>query len=236
MSGKSLFVCGCAVSLAAGALGGPVFSGTTSLSASYGAFDGGGGGGEMLASTASLHFTAISLGEVPDRFETFCMERHEAVGGATHRADRNDRTVADPTNPLYQGGLHGGQQDPLSDGTAWLYSRFITGTLAGYRYGGTWAERAADAEAVQAAIWALEEDMAAPGAGTNPFYDAALGAVSGGYANDGSVQVLNLYTLFNMGGNIVRDDYQDVVVMVPGPGVLMIGAVGAAGVVGRRRR
>ena len=33
------------------------------------------------------------------------------------------------------GGISGGNPDPISRGTAWLYLQFAKGTLAGYNYG-----------------------------------------------------------------------------------------------------
>ena len=48
--------------------------------------------------------------------------------------------------------------DPISIGTAYLYSEFAKGTLQDYAFAGTEAEREASAALLQNAIWYLEKE------------------------------------------------------------------------------
>lgn len=228
-----LFAASAAMLLSAGSvLAAPVFVGKTVLTDSYGSL----GGGEFIASKNQLTINPVSLSG-GSSFETFCMEEFESAGFDSDGfyADMNDRTVASPTNPNYMGGLHGGVQDPLSNQTAYLYTQFILGTLAGYDYT-PGVGRTQSADALQIAIWALEDDRPAPATGlAKTFYDAANAAVAGGYVN-GGVVVLNLYKKFASGE---REEHQDVLalVVVPLPtsavaGMAMLGGMGFI----RRRR
>ena len=167
------------------------------------------------------------------------MEEYEGATpfGLAWSADLNDRTVADPTNSKYNGNeadTHGGLSDPLSNQTAWLYWQFITTQLADYRFGGTSTERASDADALQIAIWAHENERQAPGSGkAKQYYDAANAAVAGGYLNNG-VAILNLYVQFPNGA---REEHQDVLVFVPLPsaGLAGLAVLGGLGFIRRRR-
>jgi hypothetical protein len=100
----------------------------------------------------------------------------------------------------------------LSEGTAWLYSRFAQGALNNYDYGnlgssltpGSSAIRSIDAGALQAAIWYLQGDQSWPGYVSggpgNVYYDEAeshFGSVSALDASatlstDYGVEVMNL--------------------------------------------
>lgn len=215
------------------AYAGPVFVGHTTLTDSYGNTT----GGEFLATTSGLTIGPRSLGEVAGAFETFCLEKFEdASFSVEFSADLNDRTVADPANPNYAGGMHGGFVDPISNETAYLYEHFILGDLTGYHYAhGTAAEksaRASDADLVQLAIWAFEDEVPAPGAGVNAFYDLAKAQVIAGYVNK-AVFALNLYQQFPTN----RHEIQDVLVMVPLPtaSVAGMGLLAGLGVIRRRR-
>jgi len=56
------------------------------------------------------------------------------------------------------GGIGGGNPDPLSVGTGWLYDQYSLGTLAGYDYN-PGAGRAASAAQLQEAFWWLEDEL-----------------------------------------------------------------------------
>jgi hypothetical protein len=123
--------------------------------------DTGYGGGE---------FGANILGNAanPD-FYTFCLERNEGLSfGKAY-----DYTTSDSA---YAGGISGGQPDPISEGTAWLYEKFSNGSLAGYSFatGNPAANtaRAASGRALQNAIWALENEQAVDP--LNPFVMAVV--------------------------------------------------------------
>lgn len=88
----------------------------------------------------------------------------------------------------------------LSEGTAFLYSLFATGSLPGYDYTG--ATRATDAGYLQAAIWQLQGGQSYPGMPSsmagNPYYTLAattLGAnldTAATLSTDFGVEIMNL--------------------------------------------
>jgi hypothetical protein len=125
-------------------------------------------------------------------FQTFCIEVGEHISGypSTYNAQLSTQAV--------MGGSGGPSPDPVSQGTGWLYSQFARGTLAGYDYSGG-AGRLASADALQRAIWWLEQEGPDPGFG-NVFRDAVLGEFTteenarGGSALTYGVYAINLWT------------------------------------------
>ena len=110
------------------------------------------GGGEFVATGLG---GLSSLGT----FSSFCLEHNEYFNpGGTYNATVNDRTIS---GGVATSGAPG--SDPLSMGTAWLYSNFRAGTLAGYNSGLT-----ATAGQLQNAIWWLEGEITTSQA-ANPF-------------------------------------------------------------------
>jgi hypothetical protein len=83
-------------------------------------------------------------------FQTFCIEKNEYLYpyGATYNAVLSGGAV--------HGGVGGADPDPLSRGTALLYSQFAKGALTGYNYA---VGRSVSAAALQEAIWWLEEEI-----------------------------------------------------------------------------
>ena len=108
---------------------------------------------------------------IADSFQSFCLELAESIGynGLTYVV--NDEAVLGGNNSHLPAGNQGG--DLISVGTAYLYSGFAQGTLALYNYG---AGRLLTARKLQLAIWALEDEIADPAAGSNVFFDAAVTA------------------------------------------------------------
>lgn len=82
-------------------------------------------------------------------FQTFCVEYNEEfVPGTTYNVGVSQKAMYG-SQPL------GG--DPISIGTAWLYSQFAAGTLSGYNYAyGGGRQSSTSAGALQQAIWWLE--------------------------------------------------------------------------------
>jgi len=120
-------------------------------------------------------------------------------------------------------GGDGTGRDPISSQTAWLYTQFRTGGLAGYD-GSIGA-----INHLQEAIWWFENEPLSDQS-TNPFVLAANSAVQNGFTGTGNVFAANL--LLPTGGSV-----QDVLLyQVPGPSTLLIGLSGLAGVVTLRRR
>lgn len=158
-------------------------------------------------------------------FQSFCVEDNEYIyfDGRTYNAFLNSAAV--------HGGIGGGDPDPLSKGTAFLYEQFAKGTLSGYDYG---AGRLTSAAELQNAIWYLEDEAGNPG---NTFSNLAIstfGSFSAAHAdNNGQfgVAVLNLY---NPDGSPAQD--QLILTAVPEPGSMHLLALGLFGLIGVARR
>jgi hypothetical protein len=187
-------------------------------------------GGEFAALTTENfvgNYASVATYGAGTRFATFCLERNENISNnGTYNYVVNTAAVAGG------GGAVGGK-DTLSFGTAYLYELFATGLLTGYDYLG--ANRPAHAGLLQQAIWALENEVAAPVG--NSFFNLALsqfGNLAGAMADydptQSRVRVLNLFA---------RDGTykQDVLVRVPDAGltVSLLG-LGIMGIAALRRR
>ena len=162
-----------------------------------------GSGGEFTAynltgiDNSAYGTPAKNIGNPDPSFQTFCLELKEnaanpsyfVVGSAATRGG----TVA--------------SSDPISEGTAWLYSQFAKGVLNvtldgagnGNYFGGT---RPSEAAALQTAIWALEGETGAPS--DNAYYTAAL--ANGGTAS-ASAGYLGVYVLINFTSAAARDAF-----------------------------
>jgi hypothetical protein len=125
-------------------------------------------------------------------FQTFCVETNEYI--YPYNAIY-DVTI---TGSAVKGGVSGGNPDPLSKGTAFLYSQFAQGILSGYNY--VAGNRKTTALALQEAIWWLEEEIPTYTAGN--IFIGQVAAQFGGLAANGQVNaaagefgvyVLNLY-------------------------------------------
>jgi hypothetical protein len=122
-------------------------------------------------------------------FQTFCVEENEFI----YRFDAiYDVEISGFAKNGGAGGLH---PDPLSRGTAFLYSQFAQGLLTGYNYG---AGRSTSAAALQEAIWWLEEETGSytPGNSFIALVVGQFGSASEGQRNATGhrygVSVLNL--------------------------------------------
>ncbi len=241
MSRFSMSLCLAAGLLTAGsAMATPVYVGHIWANDSYGSI----GGGEFRI-TGQADFTlnprstgtAFQFGAPPGiNFESFCLEKFEGLPFEIQdfKADLNTETVSQaadyqPGNPA---GTHGGANDPLDARTAYLYAGFINMTLtSGYDYLNAF-NRTNDADALQTAIWFIEEEDATPLSGKAlAFFNEAQAAVSSGaWVGLGDVRVLNIYT------NTARADYQDLLVMIPLPGGAAMAGLGLGGLAMIRRR
>ncbi|MBL8764984.1 MAG: hypothetical protein JNM07_12010 [Phycisphaerae bacterium] len=189
-----------------------------------------GNGGEFKATPIAFPFTPRSL--VGDgTFSTFCLETNEYFSpGSTYHVTFDPYAI--------KGGTGGGNPDPLSDESAYLYLKFITGTLNDFNYADAGGTRASvSSAALQAALWSLEDETGAT-ANLNPdalaqataWITQAHQAVQGGYRNDGSVFVMNLY---DANGN---NSQSQIVSQVPAPAAFGAGLVGMFGLSFGRRR
>jgi hypothetical protein len=181
---------------------------------------GGMGGGEFTIDAEGLGV-----------FRSFCLEGNEYLDlGQNYYYTVSDSAKA--------GGIGGGSPDPISLGTAWLYSQFRAGTLAGYDYT-PGPGRQASALNLQLAIWFLEDESASIDP-TNPFYVAAQAMFADPKADNGGfvygVTVLNIWETADQQGYI-----QDQLALVPEPTTILAGALlllpfGASTVRGLRRK
>jgi hypothetical protein len=195
-------------------MGGSIRLDTTSYSA--------GVGGEFQATVLSGYVgevggaASLSAGT----FETFCLEHQEEFRpGDTYNVTLNTAAVF--------GGTDGGA-DPIDARTAFLYTRFRQGTLAGFDYSA--AGRQASSGDLQNAIWYLEEEQ---GGVNNQFVALANAAVAPGGAWDGqgigNVRVMNM-------SNEEFPHAQDQLTMIPLPSAAALAGLGlGAGLIRRRR-
>ena len=172
---------------------------------------------------------AIKPGDDLVDFLSFCMERGEQISvGSTY-------FVESATSARF-GGVGGAVngEDPLDPRTAYLYSAFVNGTLAGYD-GSVTAQ-----DALQLAIWRIEEEIdaaydglgnAAARALADAFYQAAINA---GWQDIGNVRVARLWLNYDAatGYSGVAQD----VLRVPEPGSPLLVGVGLLGLATRSRR
>jgi hypothetical protein len=194
-----------------------------------------GDGGEFTL-TPNSELAAL-LGSAA-KFGSFCLEIHEPVlsGGQKYLVDIDDEALLGGNNYGVVGADGG---DPLSDLTAYLYSEFRAGTLAGYNYT-PGDDRAASAGALQNVVWYLEDEAGmtwTPDDGSleDQFYKNASEAVTAGWTNDGSVVILNLYKVGADGEITHNQSMIGLVPMIPAPGAIVLCALGSC-VVGFLRR
>ena len=155
-------------------------------------------------------------------YMSFCLEATEPIfddGSVLYNASVGIEAIWGNGNEGPAGPLGG---DPLDARTAYLYWAYRTGNLAGF------SGDPASVGALQEAIWYLEDETLLKG---EPGYDVLPPAaqdfvdeaVDAGWTDIGQVRVLHLWTE-DVCGKITQA--QDMFIMIPTPGALMLGAIG----------
>jgi len=178
-----------------------------------------GSGGEFkVTPNADLRFLTGQNGP----FESFCLEKTEYITvGSTYDVLLNLEALLGGGNNGPAGPAGG---DPLDPRTAYLYSSFRAGTLAGYDYT-PGAGRSSSALALQEVIWYLEDEAAktwSSGSLQDTFYAAAQSA---NWTDLGNVRLLNVYDVGHAGDLQYR--HQDLLTIIPAPGALLLAGLGA---------
>jgi hypothetical protein len=223
----------------AGALSAPTvqaaYDGTINIAASRPANAGGayGGGAFTVAVTAGLGNVVGGnglAGVLGTGYSAFCIEFNEHISlPGNYDANLNTQAVL---------GGGGPNPDPISRGTAWLYSQFRSGTLAANAPG--YANTDAGNNSLQQAIWWLEQETSAfsgsAPAGSEVSFNnylvaAAVAATGAGTAanarnidanGEWGVMALNLFN--GPPGGLGSND-QDMLAIVPEPTTLIAGAL-----------
>jgi len=189
--------------------------------------------GLLLSNAAYSPLTKAQDGNA-ESFQTFCVEGAEYVAqpmdivvSTTFINEANGTVLAGLGSHAILGNKPNG--DNLDPQTAYLYTKFATGTLAGYNYAAG-AGRIASAGALQQAIWFIEGEA---GGANNAFAALALDATTVGGNTDewvgkgiGDVRVLNTWTPAHVGELAYKQ--QDQLYMVPAPAAIGLGMLGLA--------
>jgi hypothetical protein len=162
--------------------------GTTAVNSGAGAY----GGAFSLYNLAGLENTSYASAArysngAKSGFITFCLEVNEFAVSPSHFV---------VNSVAMNGGVGGGVNgDPISVGTAWLYSQFASGQLAGiagFSYTG-----AANYGMLQEAFWLLEQEVAnSVIAGGNALYNYVLANIANA-TSDAAVGQFGVYVLNN---------------------------------------
>jgi len=178
--------------------------------------------------TGAGPFITTVNGDPSTAFVTFCVQPDVGtwadLGTTQYVAGVSDFITWEPES---MGGDADGKNF-LTSQTAWLYTQFREGSLAGY-------DQSVNAgDALQFALWQLQNQVAVPegkdySALANSFIALADQAVANGFTGIGDVRILNLV-------NADGTDAQDQLTMVPEPSSFELLALGAFAIFVARQR
>jgi hypothetical protein len=187
---------------------------------------------DLPGNTGGGEFKLTDVGNAADWIITFCLQKTEYMNFSNNFIvdSINPYTLTDP----YEKGGDPQGRDWISSQTAWLYTQFTDGTLAGYAYNGTAAQRSASADALQHAFWMWEGEEAVDE--SNYYYALAKNHTPQNFGT-GDVAVMNL-KLYNPGAQNHLAEAQDqlIRVSVPEPATLTLMGAGMLGMAAVRRR
>ncbi len=155
---------------------------------------------------------------IPESFQTFCLEQTEDAL-LVSQSLVNHFVVNSEAAEGGGGSVNG--RDPISKGTAWLYSQFAQGVLnvalgaesTGNYFSSLAPARKKEAGYLQKAIWWLEEESSPEPykLAANPYYQAALAQFGGdaGAKANASVGYLGVYVLNNFRTDAALQQFLD---------------------------
>lgn len=189
----------------------------------------------LLLSNASYAASTKNVGNASwaPSFQTFCLEIGESITEPMSLwVSTVNKDLVTPGSHAWMGGT--GSGDDLDSKTAWLYTQFARGTLAGYAYSGpvNGLTRADTAAALQRLLWNTEGEGGALTAGSS-FGGITLSSgqanliaswntahAGSGWTGIGNVRVLQTYKLSD--GTLA----QDLLYLVPAPGAALLALIG----------
>jgi len=201
--------------------------------------------GLLLGNNAYADITSGLAGHA-ESFQTFCVETDEYIYSGNKIYVSETFLNGNPGSHAWRGGAETNAGDNLDFRTAYLYTQFATGNLAGYNYSnsGSGLTRAQTAGALQRVIWSIEGEggnvfandfmstnlNAAQQALATSWWDAAEDC---DWTDIGYVRVLQAVTVDQYGNPTGYG--QDLLYLVPVPGAVLLGMLGF-GVAGLKLR